>query len=89
MKATWRVYSYDLVGNEDGGYDVNDVRREPYTIFIDGETATDKEIIKELIQSGAIRPQKLNYRELKIDGEPDSVLYIDYKGSPAMEIRKE
>ncbi len=83
----YRVYSYDVWGNEKDGYEVNDC-------FYSGETTklhkgmTDNQIIKKLKKEGIINKWIKNHC-VSISGEEEYSLYFEYKGRPEFELRAE
>jgi hypothetical protein len=53
MKYTYRVYTYDVWGNEEDGYEVNDVFRTSETVELDSK-GTIQQDIEELIEQGIL-----------------------------------
>lgn len=80
----YRVYTYDLWGNEEDGFQVNDVYRQSQVLDI-AENATIDEIKAILLDecfSADIVADKIT-----IEGE--DTLYIEYACKPVAELRKE
>lgn len=80
----YRVYTYDLWGNENDGYEVNDVYQQQQLLEI-ADNATDNEIkallLKECFSAGSTS------EKITIEGE--DTLYIEYDGKPVAELRKD
>lgn len=72
----YEIFDYDVWGNEEDGYEVNDVVPTGITIYIDTSKAS---ICKKL---GLDDPYKV-----EVDYNED-VIYIDYDGNPYCELRK-
>lgn len=72
----FKVWSYDVWGNEEEGYIVNDRSETDITLCI-SEDASDRDIIKALKTTGFLK-KGLHYDKFIIDGENDYTLYIDY-----------
>ena len=72
----YEIFDYDVLGNEEEGYDVNDVM--PTGIFIFTDTSKSS-ICKKL---GLDDPYKID-----VYVNEDSI-YIDYDGNPYCELRK-
>lgn len=86
MKEKYRVYDYDLWGNEKDGYTVNNCFRTTEIIEIK-QDASEHTIIQTLKKHGVI---KKYIRDLSINVHGDEeIIYIDYKGNPSFELRKE
>ena len=72
----YEIYDYDVWGNEEDGYEVNDVVPTGIFIYTDASKAS---ICKKL---GLDAPYKMD-----VDYNEDSI-YIDYDGNPYCELRK-
>ena len=72
----YELFDYDVWGNEEAGYEVNDVVPTGITIYTDTSKAS---ICKKL---GLDDPYKV-----EVDYNED-VIYIDYDGNPYCELRK-
>ena len=72
----YEIFDYDVWGNEEDGYEVNDVVKTGITIYTDTSKAS---ICKKL---GLDDPYKV-----EVDYNED-VIYIDYDGNPYCELRK-
>ena len=72
----YEIYDYDVWGNEEDGYEVNDV--VPTGIFI----YTDASKARKRKKLGLDDPYKMD-----VDYNEDSI-YIDYDGNPYCELRK-
>lgn len=84
---TYRLYDYDVWGNEKEGYTVNDCFRSCQTIDLD-ESWDDARIIKALKHAGIIK-KGIRAKSIRIDGEMDYTLYFEYKDRPEFELRRE
>lgn len=84
--STWRLYTYDVWGNEHDGYQVNDVFRTSETVEFDPD-ASDEEIIKALKSAGILRP-RIRASAIELDGD-DAVIYVNdaRNGRPEFELR--
>lgn len=49
---TYRLYTYDVWGNDNDGYEVNDVYRQSDTVEIDFRDWTDEQILAALKDAG-------------------------------------
>ena len=83
--TTFRLYTYDVWGNEKDGYEVNDIFKTSETYEIPAE-ATDAHVIKALRKQGCFKARVLS-RLIEIDGD-DETIYVSYKGRPEFELRK-
>ena len=72
----YEIFDYDVWGNEEEGYSVNDVIPTGIFIFTD---ASKSSLCKKL---GLDEPYKID-----VDVNEDSI-YIDYDGKPYCELRK-
>lgn len=83
----YRVYTYDVWGNEKDGWDVNDVYQTSDYVDIP-DSPTDAQIITALKKEGLIKP-RIHTKSIGIDGEPGYSLYITdaRNGKPEYELR--
>lgn len=72
----YEIFDYDLWGNEEEGYEVNDVISTGIIIYTD---TSKRSLCREL---GLDDPYKID-----VDYNEDSI-YIDYDGKPYCELRK-
>lgn len=85
LKKKYRIYTYDLIGNESDGFEVND-------LFPQGDVAwnlpamSDRDIIQGLKKMGVLSKWARNSR-FQIDGD-ESYLYINYNDNPVCEFRE-
>lgn len=98
MKKTYRLYTYDLWADAEGGFSVNDVFRTADTLEVDDEW-TDEQLVAALRAEGLISKGA----GVEVDGNTDNTggtiwfLYTEredgedeeYVGSPAFELREE
>ena len=73
----YEVFDYDLLGNEEEGYNVNDVMPTSLVIFTDTSKSS---ICKKL---GLDDPYKID-----VNATNDGVIYVDYDGKPYCELRE-
>lgn len=86
MKATYRVLTLDVWGNAKDGYDINCKYATKYTIDLE-DNASDIEILTALRDQTLLHYRRNNH--LTVEGEMDGTLYIDYRGVPLLELRRE
>ena len=72
----YEIFDYDVWGNEEYGYEVNDVVPTGITIYTDASKAS---ICKKLGLDDTYK-MDVDYNE--------DVIYIDYDGNPYCELRK-
>lgn len=87
--ARYRLYNYDVWGNEHDGFEVNDVYRTSTIVDIPDD-ANDETIIRILKAEGAIK-RNIRFKSIEIDGELEYSLYFTYRptGRPEFELRRE
>ena len=85
-KAIFEVIDYDVWGNEEDGFEVNNKFRTGEKIMLE-ETMTDNEITKSLIRQGALKQEADG--NVDYDGEFEYTLYLtDSRNSePIMELQ--
>ena len=74
---TYEIFDYDVWGNEEEGYTVNDVVPTGIIIFTDTSKSS---LCKKL---GLDDPYKID-----VDATNEGVIYVDYEGKPYCELRK-
>ena len=82
----YEYISYDVWGNDEDGYEVNQAFHTGEYVDID-PMADNEGIVKNLQEQGFIRGA-IEYDELRIDGEAEYSLYFEYKGRPEFELRQ-
>ena len=87
----YNLYTYDLLGNDEDGFTVNDVHINTANIELDDcDLETDKTLFTALMRRELIR-ESVNPNNLDIDWQEDCngkfVIYINYDGKPACELR--
>ncbi len=82
----FKVWEYDVWGNEEDGYSVNNRFETDITLCV-SEDATDEDIIKALKTTGFLK-KGLHYDKFAIEGENDYTLYIDHEGCPVCELQR-
>ena len=83
--AKWNVYSLDVWGNAEDGYEVND-RSKVGSIDIDS-TFSDNQLLKALVDAGIATMKKSDKNHIQIDGD-DEWISIDYRGKPVFQLEK-
>jgi hypothetical protein len=86
--TAYKVFDYDVWGNEKDGYTVNDTRSTIFTLEIDFEKTDEIEIIKELKAIGFLKKTSKNSKYF-VDMTDENDITIDYSGYPVCELRKE
>jgi hypothetical protein len=81
----WDVYSLDVWGNEEDGYEVND-RSKIGTVALPPDY-TDEYLLKTLKAEGLINYSKKHLRHIEIEGD-DFSISIDYKGRPMFQLER-
>lgn len=90
----WTIYWYDVWGNDEDGYEVNDIwPRGTITFFAEESIfnkGTEHQFIRYHISDAAIKNELETNRELDIDGDSD-IIYVNIasNGKPYCEFRKE
>jgi hypothetical protein len=74
----YQVYDYELWGNKEDGFEVNNVFKTPFTVELKLEY-TDNTIIRKLKEIGFIKDTAKN-SDFEITGETETALYINYNG---------
>ena len=92
MRMRFKLYTYDLIADCEGGYSVNDVYPQgTITINVRPTTVNPGTQWEAIIHSPSDRQlnQAIGARDLTWDGESDYTLYAtDRKGNPACELRR-
>lgn len=84
--TTYTVRPLDVWGNDEDGYNVNDVYPSVGTVEIPDE-ATDKDVIDALADAGFV-DIIIDMDEVRIDGDERGYDFcIEYKGKPELELR--
>ena len=86
-KQFYRVFSYDVWGNEEDGWEVNDVWKTWHTVELSPE-CTDDEVIEELIACGYADPE-LKKSGIETDGDDQYITVELPNGYPFCELRME
>ena len=87
----YRLYDYDLLGNMENGYEVNDVYWTGIILTIEPGDL-DSTIIKKLLKAithNHCKTYKANDFSVEGDDTPDSFIWINYKHIPFCELRPE
>lgn len=83
----WRLYTYDLWTDSEGGKTVNDVYRSPYVLGL-FENDTEEEVMTQVTALLGGDPKKLGY-DHNSEGGDDTIYILDENGYPACELRRE
>ena len=81
----YEYISYDVWGNENDGYEVNQAFHTGESVDID-PYLSDNDLLNQLASQGFIL-EGIDYDQVSIDGEPEFSLYFEYKGRPEFELR--
>jgi len=81
----YELFTYDLWGNEEDGFEVNDVYR--YDKFVIEENTSDVTLIEALrdVLPGIFH--NIPWYDIMIEGEDDGCLYFSHNGVPLCELR--
>jgi hypothetical protein len=86
VTALYRWYHYDLRGNDTDGYEVNNIYPSSVTFRISDRTK-DRNIIRR------VKAKRTRFNDYDLDrqdcGEGVFVIYINYRGNPLGELRRE
>ncbi len=82
----FRMYDYDLIGDENGWWSVNDVFPGPFIEIPSNVVGSDKLLIQFLKNEGYIQKHIYNSK-IEIEGETDYTLYFNYNYLPQFELR--
>jgi hypothetical protein len=88
LAQTWRFYAYDVWGNVEDGYDVNNVFRTADTVDIPVDCVTDGQLFEHLREVGFLNGKNLQADLFETDGD-NEVIYLTYDGKPEGELRLE
>jgi hypothetical protein len=82
---TWRLYTYDLWGNEEDGWEVNDVFQKSTTLELSAEP-TDAEVSEALASACECSTENVD-----VDQADEDTIYLtdDRTGKPLAELRRE
>jgi hypothetical protein len=83
----WRVYTYDLWADGEGGKTVNDVYRTDVVLALD-EDESESSVMTKLCEELGGDPKKLGY-DHNSEGGDDTIYILDDEGNPACELRRE
>jgi len=78
----YRLYDLDIWGNEEDGYEVNNVMWSSVIVDVDFKK-DDRHIIRQ------VKNKYTRYKDYTVDGEEGCELYVNYKGVPYCELRPE
>jgi hypothetical protein len=90
MNRKYKLINYDVWGNKNDGWEVNDAHFTGIEIEL-SENFTDKELKTALYKSG-FATQGILMAKISCDGEPDYTLYVNleakaYGSKPFCELR--
>ena len=86
----YEIISYDVLGNEKDGFEVNDARHTGVFVSLTKD-ASDEQIIRALKNEGYIK-RNCRFATFEMDhsfGEPPQCIYVEIKktGAPFCELR--
>lgn len=84
--AVYRLYTYHVWGNEEDGWEVNNVFETDVLADIN-PTWSDRKLIS-ILKIQYVIQNHIHSRYVEVEGDED-VLYFSYKGKPEFELRKE
>lgn len=89
--STWRYYSYDVWGNAEDGFDVNQVFRTSEYVDIPDAVQTDAQLFDHLVNIGFLSGKDIRAELFETDHNVacDDVIYFSYDGRPEGEFRLE
>ena len=87
----YNLYIYELLGNEDDGFEVNDIYLNTSNIELDDrDLETDDSLFAALKKQDLVN-DTVSIDKLNLDWQEDAngnfTIYIDYDGKPACELR--
>ena len=87
----YNLYTYDLLGNDEDGFEVNDVYLNTSNIELDDcDLETDYTLFAALKKQNLVN-DTVGIDKLNLDWQEDVngnfTIYIDYDGKPACELR--
>lgn len=87
----YRYYSYDVWGNADDGYDVNNVFRTADVIAIPDGLDSDAALFEHLRSIGFLTGKNLDVALFSTIGDycDSTTIYMEYDSKPAGELRLE
>jgi hypothetical protein len=91
LVQTWRYYTYDVWGNAEDGYDVNNVFRTADTVDIPVDCVTDRQLFEHLREVGFLNGKNLQADLFETDNNVscEHTIYLTYDGKPEGELRLE
>lgn len=84
MKRYYKMFVFDVWGNDEDGYEVNDRQENGYLIIMDDEAKRDN-LIKALKKVGFLN-NNLRYSKFDEDGDCDYSLFYNYNSIPLFEL---
>ena len=83
----YQICTYDLWGNEQDGYEVNDVYSQGSDfVFAESVVENDRELVKNLKKMLNLK-KGLKLSFFDVDGEGNEIIYVNYRGMPICEMR--
>lgn len=86
----YQVWTYDLWGNDEDGYEVND-RYKNEKVFIPNRVldGSDLDLCKYLAEQDVIvLADSVKPEDIEITGESEYTLYFSYQGKPDFELER-
>lgn len=82
----YKIFDYDVWGNEIDGYTVNEKWPTPYIISI-GRKDNKYHIVKKMIEIGFFNDEAIEkLLEIDVENTGDGVIYIDHNNIPHCEL---
>jgi hypothetical protein len=85
MKDKYEIFTYDLWGNGEDGWEVNDVYR--YDKFVIEKNVSDATLIEALRDVLLGIFVDIPWYDIMIEGENEYTLYFSHEGTPLCELR--
>lgn len=86
----FQLVEYDVWGNEEDGFFVNDVYPSILHFELDEEILEDDEKLIQFLKEKDVIDKSISQEEIEIDGDPYCTLFFTDKtnGCPSFEIRR-
>ncbi len=85
----YRMYVYDLWGNDEDGYNVNDVFWTDTVLMIPDPIAEKDSLLIKFLKDNEAITKYIHNSKIRIDGEIGHTLYFSYNDIPDFELRYE
>lgn len=89
MNHKWNVITYDVWGNTEDGYEVNDSFTAGHIDLAEEEHFDDAAVLASLIEAGHVA-EDTELNQLSFDGDDDVVYICDaFDGKPVISIQRD